>query len=70
MVRIEEQRQEGKEDLVGMTLDELARAGAQRGRRVSGEQSPHRSSVALCIFARGDERPSSSRSGSRQGHLR
>jgi putative transposase len=30
MVRIEEQRQEGKEDLVGMTLDELARTGAQR----------------------------------------
>jgi len=30
MVRIEEEGNEGKEELVGMTLDELARAGAQR----------------------------------------
>jgi transposase-like protein len=30
MLRIEEEGSEGKEELVGMTLDELARAGAQR----------------------------------------
>jgi transposase-like protein len=30
MLRIDEEGSEGKEELVGMTLDELARAGAQR----------------------------------------
>ena len=30
MVRIEEEGSEGEEGMVGLTLDELARAGAQR----------------------------------------
>jgi putative transposase len=37
MVRIEEEGSEGKAELVGMTLDELARAGAQRMLRVALE---------------------------------
>lgn len=48
MVRIEEEGSEGKAELVGMTLDELARAGAQRMLRaaweaeVSGYVAAHR----------------------------
>lgn len=37
MVKIEEASREGKEELVGLTLDELARAGAQRMLRVALE---------------------------------
>src|SRR5690606_7332609 len=37
MVRIEEEGSEGKAELVGMTLDELARAGAQRMLRTALE---------------------------------
>lgn len=37
MVRIEEEGSGGKAELVGMTLDELARAGAQRMLRAALE---------------------------------
>lgn len=51
MVRIEEEGSEGKAELVGMTLDELARAGAQRMLRAALEAE-----VSAYVAAHGEQR--------------